>query len=63
MESKLQNKYEAFEAKIASMDPFINDLIVIGNRHQISNEDLQFVAELFKCGSIPPIESFREAKT
>ena len=58
MESKMQQQYEQFEAKMESLDPFIDDLIGIAKKHNIDNSDLKLVAEMFDRGYIPAIESF-----
>ncbi len=55
MESKMQDRYDGFDAQVQSMDPFINDLLAIAKKHDICNEDLYFVVDLFKKNYMPEL--------
>ena len=55
MESKMQEQYDGFEAQVADLDPFINDLLMICKKHNIGNDDLSFVARLFEIGYMPKL--------
>ena len=57
MESKMQERYDAFEHKVESFEDFISDLLVIAKKHSIHNDDLSFVARLFEMGYMPPLNS------
>ena len=55
MESKRQDQYDGFEAQVAELDPFIDDLLMICKKHKIGNDDLSFVASLFEKGYMPKL--------
>ena len=55
MESRMQDRYDSFDAKVGQLDPFINDLLAACKKHGIDNDDLNFVAELFNNGYMPEL--------
>ena len=55
MESRMQDRYDGFDAKVGQLDPFINDLLAACKKHGIDNDDLNFVAELFNMGYMPEL--------
>ncbi len=57
MESKMQARYDSFEDKFKSVDPFIDDLLYICRKHKIDNERLDFVNSLFSSGYMPKLGS------
>ena len=55
MESKIQDRCDAFDEKVRQLDPFINDLLTVCKEHGIDNDDLNFVTELFNKGYMPKL--------
>ena len=51
----MQDQYDGFEAQVEALDPFINDLLLICEKHKISNGDLSFVNSLFEKKYMPPL--------
>ena len=55
MESRMQDRYDGFDAKVGQLDSFINDLLDACKKHGIDNDDLNFVVELFNMGYMPEL--------
>ena len=55
MESKMQEQYDGFDDHVESLEPFIDDLLLICKKHKIGNGDLSFVARLFEVDYMPKL--------
>ena len=55
MYNDIQMQNDKIESRVEELEPFINDLLKIANERGISNDDLNFVNELFKHGYMPEL--------
>ena len=55
MYNDIQMQNDKIESRVEELEPFINGLLKIANERGISNDDLNFVNELFKHGYMPEL--------
>jgi len=59
-DKRIQAQYDGFENKVQAINPFIDDLLAICEKHGIDIDDLNFVNGLFQSGYMPPLTTNKE---